>query len=204
VGRENEKEGKAMKTNNPVTIHLSEADRAIGALQKEFFDFCINGLKVSMQYQNHKPGIKLPLKGFSESDLELKWTVLENTRGWGDIDYATEFGAYGMAFVIVELMANYVVFDSAPKGKGFDFWLIHKSQLDKLDEIDDLDFLSNKELKIVRMEVSGTQNKKLATSRRKDKLAQTRKSDHLGLPACIVITDFESPTTSLDMRHGIS
>lgn len=193
-----------MKANKPKTIHLSEVESAMGALQKEFFDFCINGLKVALQYQKHKPGIEVPISGFAESNLELHWKVLENTRGWADKDLATEFGACGIAFVIAELMANYVVVDSAPKGKGFDFWLVHESELDKLEQIDEIDFLSSKNINFVRMEVSGTQSKKLANQRRKEKMAQTCKSDHTGIPACVVIADFESPQLYMDMKNGNS
>ena len=98
---------------------------------------------------------------------------------------ATEYGAYGISFILIRQLTPFTIIERARKGPGFDYWLGYE---------DDILFQ-----KKARLEVSGILRGTDAeiNSRSKQKLAQTAPSDGMGLHAYIVIVEFNQPTSKV-------
>jgi len=47
-------------------------------------------------------------------------------RCYADLQFATEFGAYGVAVLLVETFTQFSVLERSQKGTGFDYWLAPK------------------------------------------------------------------------------
>jgi hypothetical protein len=104
------------------------------------------------------------------------------SNSWGDKDEATEDGAMGLALAFIHDQTGYKAVRSY-KGTGIDFWL---------GESDESGFpFQNK----ARLEISGDfegQNSALR-QRLRQKERQTEISDHMNLPAYIVVVEFSTP-----------
>jgi hypothetical protein len=99
-----------------------------------------------------------------------------------DLQYTTEIGAYCLGIMIIQKLTAYKVIRQSQKGTGFDFWL--GNQGDKYP-------YQNK----ARLEVSGILNGSHfhINQRVRDKIEQTKQSNHLKLPAYIAVIEFSIP-----------
>ena len=80
---------------------------------------------VCLQTKAHKPGVAIRVDGDFVSHPPLLWVEVGNdiVSYWGDLQEATEHGAYGLAVLLVVRLAEVVVLERSWKGTGFDFWL---------------------------------------------------------------------------------
>lgn len=110
-------------------------------------------------------------------------------RTWGDEEYTTEQGAYGIAFLVASGEMRVKAIQKSRKKTGIDYWLGTENSF----------MFQNK----VRLEVSGIRN---GTSpqlnlRFETKMKQSEKSDGTGLPALIVIVEFSTPKVKTGLRN---
>lgn len=121
----------------------------------------------------------------------ISWSVTDNQmrRTWNDDEEATEYGAYGVAILVVRETNHLHVVERSKKGTGFDYWLGSSNNEDDLFQ------------KKARLEVSGIRTGSLAKikGRLNQKMKQTKKSDGK-LPAVIVIVEFGTPQTHIIER----
>lgn len=108
----------------------------------------------------------------------------QTRRCWNDPQDATEFGATGVALLIVKIFLNFAAVDRSVKGPGFDYWIGDEG---------DVPFE-----KKARLEISGIAkgDEQTVRSRIKQKLRQTDKSDG-SFPAFVVIVEFGRPVSHL-------
>jgi hypothetical protein len=100
---------------------------------------------------------------------------------WRDLPEAAEHGAYGVAALLVEKLADLAVVARSAKGTGFDYWLGGIGETDSLFQ------------KRVRLEVSGIlADGTRIGSRTMAKMRQTDRSAR-SFPAIIVVVDFSTP-----------
>jgi hypothetical protein len=101
-------------------------------------------------------------------------------RCWNDQQEATEYGAVGIAVLLLKRFHRYSAIERSFKGTGFDYWL---------GENDDLLFQ-----KKARLEVSGIirGNASQVENRVVSKLKQTDVSDGQ-LPAYVAVVEFGNP-----------
>ncbi|MEM9984104.1 MAG: hypothetical protein AAF804_03325, partial [Bacteroidota bacterium] len=143
---------------------------------------------VCLQSWGHQPGAVLRVKISADQAFELSWQALESDqliRTWADQQEATEYGATAIAILLVLQLTEYTVIRRSVKGTGFDYWLGH-------EENGKLPFQET-----VRLEISGIFRgaEPLITKRVNQKLKQVQRSDRLGLPALIIVTEFSQLTS---------
>ena len=110
-------------------------------------------------------------------------------RCWNDDEVATEYGAYGIATLLVPRITNLQVVERSKKGTGFDYWLGSSMETETL--------FQNK----ARLEVSGIRAGSEATivGRVRKKLGQTVKSD-AALSVMVIVVEFSGPQSRVAKR----
>ncbi len=111
---------------------------------------------------------------------------LRSTRN--DLQDAIEWGACGIAILVISDVTDYTIVEKAWKGGGFDYWLGDKN--DPLFQ------------KRARLEVSGILSGQASTieQRMKVKLKQSGPSDFTNTPAYAVVVEFSAPTTRIEIK----
>ncbi len=110
-------------------------------------------------------------------------------RTWGDEEYTTEQGAYGVAFLVASGEMNVKAIKKSRKKTGIDYWLGTEDNFLFQDK--------------VRLEVSGIRkgtNQQLH-QRFETKMEQSKKSDGTGLPALVVVVEFSTPKVKTGLRN---
>lgn len=126
----------------------------------------------------HKKGLGLTIVHDKEHEDKVIWDNADQItdqirRTWNDIEEATEWGATGLAFVVILQHTEYTVINCSRRGTGFDYWLGHKEAAEKL-------VFQNE----ARLEVSGMLREEKDSrikQRVREKLDQTARSDHMQL-----------------------
>ena len=100
----------------------------------------------------------------------------------------TEHAAYGVAFLLIRDLTDHTIIRISRKGTGFDYWIGREESEDGLPFQDK-----------ARLEVSGIRrgNSADVNARLRQKLSQVKPSDHLGIPAYIVIVEFGIPSSKV-------
>lgn len=88
---------------------------------------CAEAAAVCLEDQLHSAGVALQIDGVQSCAVELQWDAINDTirRFNADEEVATEYGAYGIAALIMPRLTNLTIIERSVKGKGlgFDFWL---------------------------------------------------------------------------------
>ncbi|MDQ6695042.1 MAG: hypothetical protein M3014_11595 [Chloroflexota bacterium] len=94
----------------------------------------------------------------------------------------SQFGACGVAALLMLELTDYTVIERAPQGSGVDYYLAYRDT--------ELPFE-----RAARLEVSGIGSGSIAEVRKRvnEKTKQTYPSDQGGLPAYIVVVEFGQP-----------
>jgi hypothetical protein len=149
---------------------------------------CKDAAAVCLDDQNHPYRVNLQIDGIQDTQVQLQWNAVDNIvrRFNADEEVATEYGAYGIAALIMPYLTGLTVIERSIKGTnfGFDFWL---------GSIDDPNTLFQRK---ARLEVSGIRkgSKSLLESRVKIKLEQISPSDSLS-PGYVCVVEFGTPRT---------
>jgi hypothetical protein len=82
---------------------------------------------VCLDDQGHPNCVMLQINGIQSCVIELQWSAIDDTvrRFNADQEVATEYGAYGIAALIMPSLTGLTIIERSIKGKGFgfDFWL---------------------------------------------------------------------------------
>ena len=123
--------------------------------------------------------------GFDQT-VQVYWPepTEQTLRAWRDEQTATEYGACGVAVLLVKTFTDYTVIEQSRQGTGFDYWLGYGD-----DENELLYEVRG------RLEVSGIRKGAVqeVNKRVREKRLQTNPSDQLGLPAYIAVVEFGTP-----------
>jgi hypothetical protein len=171
------------------TLHLNDLcqnkpDRPGWSLT--FGATCADAAAVCLDDQGHPERVELKINGIQSGELELQWNQIDDiTRRFNaDQEVATEYGAYGIAALIMPQITHYTIIERSVKGKGFgfDFWL---------GSIDDTETLFQRK---ARLEVSGIRKgtETIIQSRVKMKLKQISPSDTVA-PGYVAVIEFGTP-----------
>ncbi|MBD3277773.1 MAG: hypothetical protein GF388_05685 [Candidatus Aegiribacteria sp.] len=168
-------------------IDIADFENQFDFMPKEYTISISQAAAVCLEEVGHSTGIDFVLTGLSNETCTIHWFQINEgmKRPWQDLEYATEHGAYAIAWHLIEYITNYKVFERSPKGGGFDFWI-----RDPDDEIDELNFLKN----CGRMEVSGILNNAAAVKARvTQKTKQVRKGSPAETSRYVIVVEFGTP-----------
>lgn len=152
--------------------------------------FLAEAAAVCLESQGHVPGVTLAARAPDPVAFTLQWPEVsdQTRRTFNDMQDATEFGACGIAILLVLALTGFTVVERSRKGTGFDYWLGHPTGLP----------FQNK----ARLEVSGilrgTEGQ--IAARMREKLKQTEASDETLLPAYAVVVEFSRPRAEVGKR----
>lgn len=143
---------------------------------------------ICLERENYSSCTDMNIDGDWNRAVSLCWrtTDARMRRAWGDIQEATEYGACGIAALLIARLTSLVVVERSVKGTGFDYWLSHKDDVEPLFQ------------RKARLEVSGIQNGGEAEIRQRlrEKLKQINRSDGK-FPAYIAIVEFSTPRSRM-------
>lgn len=87
---------------------------------------------VCLDKQQHRSGVPMAVQGDYNAAFRLMWEPLteKHHRSCADIQEATEYGAYGVAILVVRETTGKTVLERSAKGFGFDFWIGEEQDAD--------------------------------------------------------------------------
>lgn len=142
---------------------------------------------VSFELQGHSSGVTMPVRE-TERTFNVTWIEIEDSdrRCFNDETFAAEFGAYGIAILLVRRLTSHTVIERSRKGTGFDFWLGVESGEPLL--------FNDK----MRLEVSGMckENERAFRARVRSKSAQINTSN-TDLAGIVVVVEFGRPMAEM-------
>lgn len=170
---------------------LNALENGLPGISKAWGQFLGEASSQCLNLKNHANGVAMQVKGDSETVFRVFWNneITEQTRkAWNDTQELTEYGATGIAILLIQEMTEFTVIKRARKGEGVDYWLGYKS---------DKPPFRNK----ARLEISGIieGNESKIKARLKQKLEQTKLTKSK-LPTYIVIVEFSKPVSHLEKK----
>jgi hypothetical protein len=164
-------------------------DGSIPGISPVCGSFLCETSKVCFDIQNHSSNVRMSLRGIRDENCRVIWKGKvddQMKRTWADPQEVTEYGACGVAIVLILKLTDYTVIERSRKGTGFDYWLGFKTS--------ELPFENS-----ARLEVSGILNGDdvVFNSRVKQKRNQTAPTDKTNLPAFIVVVEFGEPKSKV-------
>ena len=155
----------------------------IPGLTEAWAKFIAEGAIVCLEDQGHRNITGMLIVGDCNENCSLSWrTAPDIEDSWQDKEQATEFGAYGIAILIVVKLMGFERVQRSYKGTGFDFWVGNNAH----------GFLFQNKTKL---EVSGILKGASSdiSSREKKKVDQVRRFETNRSPAIIIIVEFGAP-----------
>jgi hypothetical protein len=164
---------------------MQQLSKGMPGLEKAIGMVFANTAAVCLENQSHSPGVLIFVDGTFSSNETLTWTPVtsELRDSYKDLQEATEWGASGVAIVLLEKFAGLVVLERSIKGTGFDYWM-------GLRGVSNQALFQGK----ARLEVSGILrgDEKTLTSRVKKKRKQVGTST-TAVPAYVAVIEFGQP-----------
>jgi hypothetical protein len=163
-------------------------------LTKAYGSFLVEAASFCLHLNEHLNPVLFIVTGDTPTSGSLEWDEITDTHdhSFADGQEATEYGAYGVAAVIVLKLTGIRQIARSAKGTGIDFWL-------GLGTDERGIFQST-----ARLEVSGILRggDSSIAARKSTKLAQTTRSDETSLPAYVAIVEFGHPEIRVAKRLG--
>lgn len=127
------------------TLSLLPLDPGKSGLLDGFAQYIGSRATVCLEKKTHRSGVQMAVECDYPTAYYLSWEQLteQHHRTCADLQEATEFGAYGVAILVVRKTTGKSVLERSAKGPGFDFWIGD-------EEDDELPFQG-----LTRLEVSG-------------------------------------------------
>ena len=145
---------------------------------------------VCLEDQGHGDSVVLSVDGSYRASYRVQRLAITDQMQstHRDMQEATEWGACGIALLLVRNLTPYTVVERAWKGGGFDYWLGNKD--DPLYQ------------KRARLEVSGilAGDESAISTRIKQKLIQSDPSDDTNTEAYAVVVEFSRPKARVQKK----
>jgi hypothetical protein len=175
----------------PKTLSVLPLDPGTSGLLHGLAEFMGSCAAVCLEDRNHQSGVLIVVEGDTESQFNLSWVALteKHRRTCKDRQEATEFGAYGIAILVIRELTGKTVVERSVKGPGFDFWVGDEEEAA-------LPFQG-----LTRLEVSGILDGSdgAVKTRAQQKKKQVSPSDASG-PAYIAVVEFGRPMARLEAK----
>jgi len=166
-------------------------------LSDSYVEYLLGAAKNCLVKSDQKPGVVAKVGGDITGGIEFHWDGIseEEKNTYVDQTTATEKGAEGIAFIVVDRFTDYKVFAQSYIGTGYDFFLIPKNRHATLLTMGEV---------YIKLEVSGVQkeNNQNKVSTRVDvkvKQVNTLKDNK---EYYVVVSEFGEPR--VEVKHGCS
>lgn len=178
-----------MTNAESVTLDLSDLRKAKPERPGWSLTFgasCAEAAAVCLEERGHSNQVFMQIDGMRTCTAKIERGFVDSTmqRFNADREVATEYGAYGIAALVMPYLTNLTVIERSVKGRGFgfDFWL---------GEIGDTAGVFQRK---ARLEVSGIRQgaEAVIQSRVKIKLKQIDPSDAMA-PGYVAVIEFGTP-----------
>lgn len=165
-------------------MRLEHLERGQPGISEAWGRFLAEASMYCLSSQGHASGVEMTISYLTPYVFNVYWEgQLTNQLldAWADEQEATEYGACGIAILIILALTDYTVIRRSRKGTGIDYWLGYQ----------DADYPFQD---AARLEVSGIRrgNDRVVVARVGQKRRQTKPSDDV-LPAYIVVVEFSRP-----------
>lgn len=174
------------------SLHLSHLAGGVPALTQSILNTLAEAACVALSMHGHENPVTLHVSGGKQQNYSLHSFAVTDAmrRTYADAVECTEFGACGVAILLVLAETNYTVVQRSYIGTGYDYRLGQKD-----------DFLFQQ---TARLEVSGigAGNEQEVKQRTRQKIAQTSISDNTNLPAVVVVVEFSTPMAEVTYRNA--
>ncbi|MCU0480101.1 MAG: hypothetical protein MUE54_02685 [Anaerolineae bacterium] len=165
-------------------------------LAQNFVDACL----ICLDNQNHYQPITLNLvENKQPQNVEFIWNqplTDQIRRTWRDLYEATEYGATGLAILLVIQRTSYTILERSVRGMGFDYWLLDKESAQSSELITQGN---------ARLEISGilrANTESVIQSRIKEKLNQVALDTTF--PTLIIVVEFSRPEVHMVWKHELN
>lgn len=170
-------------------LTLNTLQQGLPGLTPIWGQFLCEASAYCFEFHKHPKGVELKVKGMSDTAFKIYWEgdITEQTRNsWNDDQEFTEYGACGIAILLILKLTGFTVIQRARKGTGVDYWLGHKNAERPFQNA-------------ARLEVSGilSGDTNAVRARVNKKRKQTQPTDNTSLPAFIAIVEFSEPQSHL-------
>ena len=166
-------------------LHLAVLESGMPGLTPAWAKVLIEAAAVCLEEKNHKTGVLLSLSGLSTDVVILEWNGVDEQQrnAHHDLQEATEYGACGLAILVIKQLTGKVVLQRSRKGSGFDYWVGDENSTNS-------DLFAGKS----RLEISGILegNRNALTARVKQKRLQIQPSQYIA-PGLVAVTEFSNP-----------
>lgn len=146
---------------------------------------------VCLENQQHPQEVIVTIEGDLTKQFKLVWKAVSQQMidSRDDMNYTAEDGAYCLALIVMKKLANLEAFKQSRRKTGFDYWMGQANEQTGMQ-------------RTARLEVSGILKgtKGQINERVKEKIEQTKQSDHLNIPAYVVIVEFSRPLIKIIKR----
>lgn len=172
----------------PQPLDLNELRNGMPGITSDLGGTMCEAASVCLEGCSHATGVSMAVTGTLSSShpMPLSWPPATDQarRAYADPQFAAEFGAYGIAALVVERLTELTVVERSRKGTGFDYWLGPKNDSEPL--------FQDKQ----KLEVSGILVGDEGDVRRRlrEKLAQLRRGD-VPIPGFGMVVHFATPET---------
>ena len=175
---------------SPRSLKLSRLGKGFPCISKVGGANLANAAAVCLEERNHRQGVLIGVRGYCEITFSVFWpeTTDQIRREWADPIKSTESGAVAVAILLVDVLTEYHVIETAYKPTGIDYWLGKKDSF----------LLQNS----ARLEVSGIRQAgpKVVDARVKRKVKQAEQSTNTRLPVVVIVVEFGSPVANMVMQ----
>lgn len=170
-------------------LALESLKKGMPGMEPALGESCAHAASVCLEHERHIPDkTRLSVDGSREVIYDLTWAPATDQmrRSWSDLQDATEWGASGVAALLVEDTFGYQILQRSWKGTGFDYWIGYSDNNGVM--------FQNK----ARLEVTGILHGAEGdiSARLQEKLNRFEKHPH-ELPEMVVVVEFGTPRSRI-------
>jgi hypothetical protein len=107
-------------------LDLALLERGLPGVSSTWGGFLAEASAVCLEHHDHPRGVQLRVRGLFKTSIPVHWstTVTEQVlASWGDEQELVEYGACGVAILVILKFAAHKVIRRARKGTHVDYWL---------------------------------------------------------------------------------
>ncbi len=126
---------KTLFSKSVRTIHLDKLKEGLPGITPTFGTFFAEAIAVCLHLMGHKPGVQLTVEGDFQEKFQVEWAQIiteKELSSWRDFREATEYGATGIALLLMSELTEFDFFERNDQGFSSDYALKKTIELDSL------------------------------------------------------------------------